>query len=199
MFWTKYGYRSETLRVLGAASMFVTRLQRSVTRQPPGLAATVLWVLIAVALPTMLRAALSRLLGDRLVFPTYYPAALLATLYLGYGAGILVVLTSALVVNILFMPPHLGLALGAQDVAGTIMFVFAACLIVLMTALLRTALCRLDRANELERMLNTELNHRLRNSLTIVDALVSQTATRTDARPREIADILRGRRARQCA
>jgi len=171
----------------------LTRLQRTVTQKRPGLASTAFWMVVCVAVPTLVRMALDPLLGSTLWFPTYYPAALIGTLFLGWRAGLLLILLSAIAANYFFVPPRYDFPLHERDVAGTLVFLMADAVIVLAASFLRTALVRLQAANEREKILNTELQHRMKNTLAVVQGLVAQTAKRGAHDPKEFQRILQGR------
>lgn len=138
------------------------------------------WVVITLATATAMRAALSPLLGAKLVYPTYYPAALLITLVCGWRAGAAAVLCSAVLGNWLFVPPVGELALSASDVSGTLLFSFAAGLIVWLANSLRESAHELDNAKKRIELLNSELQHRAKNTLSIVQSLAHQTAKFVD-------------------
>jgi two-component sensor histidine kinase len=174
------------------AMALVAYLQRAVTRKDPGLVRTILWSGVCVAVPTVLRAALDPLLGQSLWFPTYYPAALIGTLFLGWQAGLVVTLLSALIANYLFVPPQYSVSLDHRVLAGTITFLLAEGLIVLTASVLRTALTRLQAAHDLEIRLNAELQHRMKNTLAIIQATVYQTS-KSYSDPKEFQRALNGR------
>lgn len=154
----------------------LTRLQRIVTGAAPGPAATIAWSGLAVGLATAVRLALDPVLGAGLWFITYYPAALLATLFLGWRAGLGVMLLSALAADYAVLPPRHVMSLQGRDLAAVIVFLLAQGIIVTASGLLRTALIRLEAAHGRERRLNAELRHRMKNTLTVVQGLVAQTA-----------------------
>lgn len=172
----------------------LTSLQRTVTQKRPGLASTVFWVGVCVVVPTLLRMALDPLLGSTLWFPTYYPAALIGTLFLGWRAGLILTLLSAIAANYFFVPPRYDFPpLHERDIAGTLVFLAADCVIITAAGLLRTALVRLQAANEREKILNIELQHRMKNTLAVVQGLVAQTAKRGTHDPKQFQQILQGR------
>jgi two-component sensor histidine kinase len=155
----------------------IAGLQR-VIKQEPGLPSTTLWVAFGIALATAVRELLNPLLGSTLWYPTYYPVTLICTLFLGWKAGAVVVLLSAVVAGYLFVPPQFRILFDGQLVAGTLTFIVADGLIVLAAGLLRSTLVRLQIANQLEARLNAELQHRMKNTLAIVQAKIHQTGVR---------------------
>ncbi|TAL32570.1 MAG: DUF4118 domain-containing protein [Phenylobacterium sp.] len=171
----------------------LARLQDAVTRSRPGFVSSAFGVGVGVAVPTLMRMGLDPWLGMTLWFPTYYPAALLGTLFLGWRSGVGLVLLSAIAANYFFVPPRYQLAGHERDLAGTLVFLVAAGIIVLAAALLRTALVRLQAAHERERILNTELQHRMKNTLAVVQGLVAQTVKGGAPDPKAFQHILQGR------
>lgn len=125
-------------------------------------------------------------------FPTYYPAALIGTLFLGWQAGVAISLLSAVAANYFFVPPPFSASLSTQVIAGTLTFLLADWLIVLAAAVLRSTLKRLQAAHALEIRLNAELQHRMKNTLAVVQAFVRQTARRYSD-PEEFQRALDGR------
>lgn len=170
----------------------LTRLQRAVTAGPPGPVAAALILAGCVVVPTLLRMALDPWLGLTLWYPTYYPAALIGTLLLGWRCGVALMVLSALAANWFFIPPRHTLAPELRDVAGIIVFLVADGVIVLAASLLRTALRRLQAAHERETLLNAELQHRMKNTLAVIQGLVAQTARRGDD-PKVFMQALEGR------
>ncbi len=170
----------------------LTRLQRVVTSETPGSVGVAALLTACLVAPTLLRLALDPVLGPTLWYPTYYPAVLIGTLLLGARAGVLLTLLSALTVSYLFVPPRHVLTLSGRDLAGALVFLSAAGVIVLAAALLRTALRRLQAAHEREGLLNAELQHRMKNTLAVIQGLVAQTARRGDD-PKAFMHALEGR------
>lgn len=156
--------------------MLLKRLQSAVSRNSPRFWPSLLWVVLLVAIPTIIRFLLSPLVGTTMWFATYYPAILVAGLLLGVRTGAFVLAGSALAATLLFMPTHGLLALSARDLTGILIFLIAAGLILGASGLLREALLRLQAANDREKLLNDELRHRMKNMLTVVQGIAFQTS-----------------------
>lgn len=137
--------------------------------------------------------AIDPLLGSTLWFAAYYPATLIGTLFLGWRAGLVITLLSAVAANYFFGAPRYVFHLHGEDIAGTVVFLLADTLIVLAAALLRIALVRLQAANEREKLLNGELQHRMKNTLAVIQGLVAQTAKRGSPDPKTFQHVLQGR------
>lgn len=151
-------------------------LQKAVMRPEPGPLATLAWVAAGVAVPTLARLALTPVLGASLPFSTYYPTEILITLFLGWRAGLGVLLLSVAAANFFFHNSALGFDSGFGAMVRSAVFLFGNGLIFLTGAALRASLRGLGRAAEVEKRLNDELRHRLRNTLAVVQGLVVHTA-----------------------
>jgi two-component sensor histidine kinase len=84
--------------------------------------------------------------------------------------------------NYLFMEPRNVLSTSVKDIGGVISFLFSCGLIILAVDTLRRAVVDLEAAKDRETKLNAELRHfndefqhRVKNTLTVVQALASQT------------------------
>ena len=86
--------------------------------------------LLTVLAATMLRMLVFQLIGERLPYVTFYPAIIVAGLYVGFWGGILATLLSALLA-LLSMPPF-GTFAGRdpRDAIGTLLFIATGFLIV---------------------------------------------------------------------
>jgi PAS domain S-box-containing protein len=105
--------------------------------------------LIAVAVATLLRYALSKLLGPNLPFLLFYPAILLVAWLAGVGPGVFAVLLSAVSASYLFFGPANPSALGLPvNVNGLILFSIAGVAISLLADRYRR---RAQRLQEFER------------------------------------------------
>jgi two-component sensor histidine kinase len=153
--------------------MAALRLIQRLIERKPGPLATLVGVAACVAAPTALRTAISPVLRDSLPFATYYPAVLLAGLWLGWWLAVL--LLSALAADYWFVPPARDLFLAPRDVTGMVVFALSAGLILVAAALLREALFRLNRASTLAQTLNLELQHRVKNNLAVTHGLAMQS------------------------
>jgi two-component sensor histidine kinase len=136
-----------------------------------------------VAAPTLARLAVASWVEGVPYLP-YFPAILLAALFLGWRWGAAVVFASAAAANLLFFPPHV--------LTGVGFFIVTALLIVATAAMLRSALRELTAATEREAALNAELQHRVKNNLAVVQGLAAQTV-RTAPEGDNFYDAFRGR------
>lgn len=147
---------------------------------PPRAMDGLLWIAGPLIAATAARAAMTPILGATLVYAAYYPAALLTTLRLGpWGGGAVIVLGGA-VANILFVDPPFRATLNARDAAGLGLYALAAGMIVWTATWLRIAIRQLEGSLAREAELNAELQHRVKNTMAVVQGLAVQTA-RTQA------------------
>lgn len=150
-------------------------LPRLVATEPQSAGARALVFTAAVVFPTAIRAALGPVLGSTLVYTAYFPAALVVTLMLGRYPGALYVLLCAVLADFLFVPPLLTLRHGVQQWAGMLVFMLAAAIVVITADALRTAVHKLQAGHLREATLTAELRDRVKNTLSVVQALANQT------------------------
>jgi two-component sensor histidine kinase len=133
-----------------------------------------LWCATALAVATGARVLLQTLLGDLALFSPYYPAVLFITVTLGWQAGAVLAALAALLAH-WFLAPGL-FALGLQGSAAAVVFVVSAGACIGVAHGLRTALQKLELGLEREAALNAELQHRVKNTLMVVQSIAVQTA-----------------------
>jgi two-component sensor histidine kinase len=168
-------------------------LQEAIARQEPSLYSSLAGVVFFVAAPTAVQLGLEPLLHQTLWFAAYFPAVLIAGLMLDPLWGVSVLLLSAAAADYLFAPPRRSFHLTTQAVVGTCVFLASAGVVLATAILLREALRRLNLAARRERELNRELQHRVKNSLAVVQALAQQTARASGDDPQTFYDKFRSR------
>ncbi|CAN7606298.1 DUF4118 domain-containing protein [Phenylobacterium sp. LjRoot164] len=131
------------------------------------------WALLTVGSALLLRLLLSPWV-EGVPFLTFFPAVLLSALALGWRWGGLVLLASALVANYMFQPPNMALAFGAAELTADAGFLLFGGLVVSAAEALRRSVIEVDERSRKERALNMELQHRVNNTLTVVQALAQQ-------------------------
>jgi two-component sensor histidine kinase len=138
-----------------------------------GFAVTALTIGLATGLRWLLGAA-----ADPVPFVTYFPAIVLCTLFAGWRAGVASILLSAAIVNTVFLGEPMRPRTDVQT-AGMISLFFLSCLLLVAIAqTLRKTFRDLLVAKERSDFLNRELQHRVRNTLSIVQALADQSVRR---------------------
>jgi hypothetical protein len=105
----------------------------------------IFWVIVAVAVPTAIRASVQGIVSGCETVP-YIPAVLLASIFLGARYGAVVALASALVADALFMGVgHLFLE-GPCDIFGTTLFLISSAMIIGSVEVLRAEVGKLPEA-----------------------------------------------------
>jgi two-component sensor histidine kinase len=164
----------------------LTRLgfvHRGIVSPKMGFAGHLLWALAAVAIPTLVRLAVSPFVDD-LPYLTFFPAVLVATVFLGARWGVIVLVACAFTGDYVFIRPVHGLPFATHRTVAAILFLMSAGMIVAAAATLRRTVRELDANSKREATLNAELQHRVKNNLAVVQALARQTA-RTSPDPAE--------------
>jgi two-component sensor histidine kinase len=129
-------------------------------------------------------------LGIDALFPTFYPAVLLAGLIAGTPAGIATILGAILIVWWAFIPPFYAFGPLTNDhIANLLLFAASSGCLVVMSHLYRSALIRLRRRDRERELLLQEMQHRGRNTYAVVESIV-RTTLRND---RVSADAIAGR------
>lgn len=135
---------------------------------------------MAIALAALLTATVIRwALADvapQLTFVTYFPAILICSLLTGWRYGLACAVISGLIAENLFPAPGNTRVLDTTALAGLILFMISCAIIIATADTLRRAVRDLDHANRRAHTLNHELQHRVANMLTVVQALASQSA-----------------------
>ena len=139
------------------------------------------WALSCVGAATLARIAFGMLFGPTLPFATYFPAILVAALLGGSVSGLLTIALSIVVVWWAFTPPYYQFAaLTLPQVANIVLFSFSAGLIVWLAAVYRRLLSDMRQHERQRDLLVGEIQHRSRNTLTVVESLIHQTIPETD-------------------
>lgn len=144
---------------------------------PPPLPAQTALAVVVLALATALRVALDPWLGEGVAYVTYFPALILCTLAAGIGAGVIFLILSPLAAALFILGPPDPTQIEAGDMAGLIAYLTSAALILWLCRQLTRTVRQLDAAHRQERLLVLELQHRVKNTLTVVQSLASQTFT----------------------
>lgn len=132
-------------------------------------------VIACLAMASLLRAAFATVGVDSL-FPTYYPAVLLAALVAGTPAGIVTIFGSIAIVWWAFIPPVFAFGPLSGDQAGNlILFAASSGCLVYVSHLYRNAWIRLRRRDRERDLLLREMQHRGRNTYAVVESIVRNT------------------------
>jgi two-component sensor histidine kinase len=144
-------------------------------RSPPWWQGQLL-ALLCVGVATDIRWLAEPLLASDFPFVTFFPATLIATIWGGRKAGVTSTVLGALIAAWLFMPRRYILAVSLPIAFSLTLFLLFTIGLVLLTNHLVVTSQKATRHEEQLEIVTQELRHRIKNILTVVDALVSQTA-----------------------
>lgn len=123
-----------------------------------------------VVVPTLARLALTGALGTALPFATYFPAVLIATLFWGLRWGTIVLAASGLIAGLLFVQTSRIALYDSKGLAALGLFFISSAVILFTGQALRQALVSLQAARRADAARKAELQHRLKNTLAIVQS-----------------------------
>lgn len=134
-----------------------------------------------VAAPTLVRLATDQVITGT-AFATYYPSVLMAALLIGWRGATGVAVTSAVLANFLFMEPRYILFASVGDTLGAAFFLLSCSMIIVVADTLRRAVLDIEAGRMREsalnaelKHLNAELQHRVKNTLTVAQGLATQS------------------------
>ena len=129
-----------------------------------------------VAIATLVREGLGLVGPDSALFASYYAATLVAALVAGAAAGTVAAIAGGLVALWLFVPPDwVAAPFVKEQVVGVLTFSISSLVIIWAAESYRGVLFRLREEEGTRRLLNHELDHRIKNILASVQAIVHET------------------------
>jgi two-component sensor histidine kinase len=157
----------------------------------PRSAASFIFALGCVAVATLVRLGLGLVSPDSAAFAPYYSATLVAALLGGASAGVLAAAAGGVIAICLFVLPDWGLAPFILEQAVNVLLFATSSVVIIWAADSYRGLVRRLREEEATRtLLNHELNHRIKNMLASVQAIVNQTLRdQKDVRDKTISRI----------
>ena len=140
---------------------------------------------------TVVRFGLGLISPDSTVFAPYYSATLVAALVGGGSAGVLAAVSGGITAICLFIPPDWNVApFRIEQLVSVLLFAASSVVIIWAADSYRSLLRRIRDEEATRRLLNREMNHRVKNVLANVQAIVCQTLhDQKDARDKTIARI----------
>ncbi len=139
-------------------------------------ASSFIFALVCVAVATLVRLGLGLVSPDSTIFAPYYSATLVAALLGGASAGALAAAAGGVVAIFLFVPPDWGLAPFVLEQTVSVLLFSASSVVIIWAANSYRGVVRRLREDEVTRtLLNRELNHRIKNVLASVQAIIYQT------------------------
>jgi two-component sensor histidine kinase len=143
---------------------------------PPGSTDAYIFAVACIVAASLVRFAFASVVNGVSPLSPYYPAVLVATLIAGSSAGAAAVLLGGIIAWMTFSPPFFGLAMSASDrLMSIVVYAVSAGVIVAAAESHRRAIRRLDEQEGRWRFMVRELQHRHRNTLAVVQAIVRQT------------------------
>lgn len=134
---------------------------------------SIAWALLLLLAPTVLRWLVDQgALG--LPFISYWPSILIASLLLETRYAVALAILTAILSQRVFGGGAWFYEVTAERVIFFLMFAFSAGLIVATGAALRTTIRQVNEAMDQQEQFNRELRHRVRNMLTLIQALASR-------------------------
>jgi len=153
-------------------------------------AAGAIWSAVAVLVPTALRWAIDRGVSG-VPFVTYFPAVVLAALFLGWRWGLVVAVASAAVANWIFVGKPWDFSSHPLDLVALGLFALTCAGLVWIGEMARRLVRELEHAKAREELLNHELMHRVKNMLATVNAMAVLTARHSE--PGQFSNAFTGR------
>ncbi|MGH6671310.1 MAG: sensor histidine kinase [Xanthobacteraceae bacterium] len=163
----------------------------------PGSVSSLVFALVCVAVATLLRSALGELdlrtaSGAGYAsnaFASYYSATLVAALVGGVPAGVVAAISGALAGFWFFVPPDWRSHVFDWDqMVSALIFSVSSGIIIWAAKSYRDLLRQLRQEQERRQLLNHELVHRIKNTLAIVQSVISQTLRGQPAMHAKLSD-----------
>jgi K+-sensing histidine kinase KdpD len=139
----------------------------------PGSPAAYVLAIICVAIASLVRFALGFMADDVLPLATYYPAILAASLLGGASSGTIAAIVGGVVGWWAFMPPHSTPTL--SHMISLALYTGSAAVIICIAEGYRRAMRRVRGEEDKRELLMEELQHRSKNTMAVVQAIVSQS------------------------
>lgn len=148
---------------------------------------TALMVAVAgVAIATAVRYGLGFVHPDMVPFAAHFPAVLAVALIAGTPAAVVATLLSVLVVVPLFGPPG---PVTRLEILNSVFFALSSFLMIVVAEAYRQLVARYQAQEKLKNLMLRELEHRSKNTFSVVEAIVSQTL----AHDADTAGVITGR------
>jgi len=162
-------------------------VKRAILAPARSTSASAALVILAIAIPTFIRLAIEPLVQGRIPYLSYYPAVMLAALFIEWRAATIVMLGSLIANELLFEPapgfaPH-------EAMARALIFMGGSAILIALGQALRTTIAELDAAVRRETFLAAELAHRSKNNFALITAM-AQRCRRPDRSSDEFLEQL---------
>lgn len=131
--------------------------------------------MFVVAAALITRLALDPVLAPEVPYATFYAAVVAAVMWRGRTAGATALVAGGLVANVVFVEPIGKLSLSAPNAWALLTYTLVAGILLLLTQQLMVANQREKEMNRKLQLVRGELQHRIKNFVTVVQALAVQT------------------------
>jgi two-component sensor histidine kinase len=153
----------------------ISRLEKLLPRRQPSATVALGMTLGGTVAAAAFRVVIDPLVDQGMAYTVFLAPAALITFYLGWRWGALASLMGGALGLFLFTMP-VGVAPAPFALWGLMVFLIVAALLVATLELARSALIRLQRANDQLKLVSQELSHRIQNIFAIVSGLISLSA-----------------------
>lgn len=150
-------------------------VRRQVVRYRPTAATAALVGTGFAFIGALIRWLLEPVVHGDVPYISFFPMLLIASLLCGSVAGVACLGTSTLLA-VLFLIPPFGVA---SFTPGTIVFAVFGAMVIYVAGALRRSLIKVAEAADQERVFTLELQHRVKNTLAVVQSLAAQTVRTT--------------------
>jgi two-component sensor histidine kinase len=161
----------------GQEGSVIGRFRRPLTWITPGTPFAYLTAVSIILAGTAIRFAIGMTFGPGIIpFATYFPGVLFTTLVAGGRAGALATFLGAVIGYKFFAPMFYQTSVAATNpIISVALYIVCSGLIIAIAMAYRTAIHALWAEQEKTRMLSRELEHRIRNTAAMIQALIART------------------------
>jgi two-component sensor histidine kinase len=156
-------------------------MQRLIPRAPRKWPTSLLIAVAAAALAWALRALLLPFLGDKAPYATFFAAVILAGLFAGWKGGAAAAVLGGVAGNVFFVGGAEGLKLQGANGGALALYLAVCALLVTLIHSLTASLRREQSLNAHLETVSSEYRHRIKNLLSVIQALAQQTARSSDS------------------
>ena len=150
------------------------RVAASLPHRPVPATRAFLMAVGIVAFATLLRFAITPVVGNGVPFITYFPMVLIVAVLAGAFAGLSAIAVSSVIAAYFWLTPRT-LALEIDDVASLMFYWIAGGLVIAVATVLRALIGHLVASEARATVVSHEMRHRVGNMLAVIQAIARQT------------------------